>query len=337
MQTLTPDSPLWSWATDEIHERAETMLQHLEGVRVGEDIEAVHDMRVWSRRLVAAMRVFAACFPGDDYRRLFREARQVTGALGEVRDLDVILDYYERLRSAATDAEHLGIDYIQALLRRNRDRARKPMLAALSRTAKTNYSGRVRRFLEFESGAYQVGLNPQVVAGIRGAGKCDGECLDCEGSFRSAAPGLLETRLDELLHFEPYVADPVAETELHAMRIAAKWLRYTMELLAPAYKDRLKDHLASVKRIQELLGDLHDSDVRRWLIRDHLARPLRARGLEALGLWLPEPVQASLKLLANREEDVRKGCYNAFYKEWKKLERRRFSERLRRRIAAANG
>src|SRR5688500_1971077 len=70
---LTADAPLWAWAYEAIGERAEGMLAHLEGVRLGTDIEAVHDMRVASRRLVAAMRVFHAAFPTRHYARLLRE------------------------------------------------------------------------------------------------------------------------------------------------------------------------------------------------------------------------------------------------------------------------
>ena len=51
---LSPASPLWAWAQEAISQRLEEMLEPIEGVRLGEDIEAVHDMRVGSRRLVAA-------------------------------------------------------------------------------------------------------------------------------------------------------------------------------------------------------------------------------------------------------------------------------------------
>src|SRR5690242_7251507 len=91
---LNADSPLWAWAGEAIGARAETMLEHFEGVEAGEDIEAVHDMRVGSRRLVAAMRVFETCYPDRQYERLFREARRVTRRLGGVRDLDVLIDYF---------------------------------------------------------------------------------------------------------------------------------------------------------------------------------------------------------------------------------------------------
>jgi CHAD domain-containing protein len=328
---LTPASPLWAWAYETIGERAETMLSHLEGVRLGEDIEAVHDMRVWSRRLVAAMRVYEACFPGRGYRRLLREAKSVTRRLGAVRDLDVLIDHYERLSERAPADRQAGIHYLLALLRRERGRARPPMLEALDSTVATHFAERVRRFLRQEAEAYAVGLGADVVRGTpvsNGRRRLHGEM-----PFRDAAPLALEERYHEFYGFRPYVDNPEAVEELHEMRIKAKWLRYTMELFAPAYADGLKKPLAGIKKFQELLGDLHDSDVRLDRLREALSHPLDPRGLEALGLLLSEPVTASLALLEADERVTRRAHYDAFHAEWQKLERRNFAglalERLR--------
>ena len=58
----------------------------------GTDIEGVHDVRVASRRLRAAMDIAAPAFPGKWYKPLHRTAKEITGALGEVRDRDVLLE-----------------------------------------------------------------------------------------------------------------------------------------------------------------------------------------------------------------------------------------------------
>lgn len=329
-QPLSPSAPLWAWAYREIGERADTMLSHLGGVREGADIEAVHDMRVWSRRLVASMKVFAACFPDDDYRALLREARRVTRALGSVRDLDVLIDHYEKLDRDADPDEHLGIQYLLALYRLDHRRVRKPMLTALDRVANSKYPERLRRYLRREAQAYSVGLGPEAT---RGPSRTNAHSLHGEQPFRTAAPIALEERHAELYYFEPFVAHPEMAEELHEMRIGAKWLRYTMELFAPAYADGLKEPLAAVKKLQELLGDLHDSDVRLDRLTAVLAEPLDAHGMEPLGVLLPEQVVASLRLAQKREQRVRDRVYKAFYKEWKKLDKAGFkatsAERLR--------
>ena len=331
---LTADSPLWAWAYDAIDHRQETMLESAEGVREGTDIEAVHDMRVGSRRLVAAMRVFAGCFPAPEYRRLFREARGVTRKLGAVRDLDVLIDHYQRRRPKAEPDERLGIDYFVALHERERRKARRPMLRALDKLERSGFSERLQAFLRREAEEYRVGLDTysvQARSTSRGASSALGD--SCIGPFREAAPGLLEERHAELYSFEEFTGQPDAVEELHEMRIAAKWLRYTMELFAPAYEDELKRPIAAVKRIQELLGELHDSDVRLQILRELTTTRLDYRGLEAIGQMLPDPVEHGLSLLLAREVRERQGCYRAFYKEWKKLEERGFRksclERLR--------
>lgn len=328
---LTAGCPLWAWAYDAIDHRQGEMLKHLEGVREGADIEAVHDMRVGSRRLVAAMRVFAACFPEAEYRKLLREARGVTRKLGAVRDLDVLIDHFRRLQPKVSPEELPGVDYFVALQDRERQKARRPMLRALEALERSDFPGRLQAYLRREAEQYRVGLDPYSIRAHSGAlaAPVDSGCI---GPFREAAPPLLEERLEELWSFQPYAARPEAVEELHEMRIAAKWLRYTMELFAPAYAGELKEEIGDVKRLQELLGDLHDSDVRLELLRELTAEPLDYRILERLGRMLPDPVERGLSLLLAREERERQGCYRAFYKKWKKLEEREFRRALEERV-----
>jgi CHAD domain-containing protein len=319
-EPLTPGSPLWAWAGESISRRAETMLAHLEGVRLGEDIEAVHDMRVGSRRLVAAMRVFEGCFPDDGYRRLLQEARRVTRRLGGVRDLDVLIDHYARLQPEAAE-ERLATEYLLATFRAARGRARPPMLRALDRSAASDFPARIGRYLRRRKEAYAVGLGP--------SGR---SCGPCAAPFREAAPGFLTARYHLFYSFEPWVHRADVVEELHEMRIAAKWLRYTMELFAPAFADRLKQPLSAVKRLQELLGNLHDSDIRLDILRGTRARPLELGLLGWREIMLADRVERGLELLQEREEQQRAECYRAFYKEWGKLERREFPQRLLRRL-----
>ena len=70
---------------------------HAEGVLDTSDIERVHDMRVATRRLRAAMEVFAACFPAKEHRRLLKEVKRLADALGERRDPDVAIEELEAI------------------------------------------------------------------------------------------------------------------------------------------------------------------------------------------------------------------------------------------------
>jgi CHAD domain-containing protein len=83
------------------------------------DIERVHDMRVASRRLRAALEVFAPCFEPKEHRRVLREVKRLADALGARRDPDVQIARLEELRAQLAPAEQPGADL---LIQRARDR-----------------------------------------------------------------------------------------------------------------------------------------------------------------------------------------------------------------------
>ena len=76
-----------------------------------------------------------------------------------------------------------------------------------------------------------------------------------------AARRVLATRIAELWSYAPFLPDPERVEELHAMRIAAKRLRYSLEIFAPYLDPAAKALTEQVKDIQERLGQIHDADV----------------------------------------------------------------------------
>lgn len=93
-----------------IHERWQEVWKAMPAAIEGANIEGVHDVRVASRRLRAAMDVAAPAFPKSWYKPLHRSAKEITSALGEVRDRDVILERLQQQRAAASPADWPGID-----------------------------------------------------------------------------------------------------------------------------------------------------------------------------------------------------------------------------------
>jgi CHAD domain-containing protein len=98
----------------------------------GEDPEGVHDVRVASRRLRAAMDVAVDCFPRSWYRPLHQTAKEITSALGEVRDRDVLLEALAEERAQAPAPERPGIDRLINRIERERVAARVEMEAFLT-------------------------------------------------------------------------------------------------------------------------------------------------------------------------------------------------------------
>ncbi len=237
----------------------ENFAKEIEGVRSAGDIEFIHRMRVASRRLRAALPLFETCFPKKQYRVWSTELREVTRALGEARDADVQIDflrsYAKKLRKRGAspagirgpnDALLQEIGEFITRMEKKREALQEQVLLALTRLEKSGaigemhaaFSGRLQDTRRIRRSAFAAGI-PAVAAGRIAAG------------------------LDLFLGYEPYLADPDAILEHHAMRIAAKKLRYTMEVYAPVYRLGLGKSLRRVKKIQEILGDIHDCDV--WI------------------------------------------------------------------------
>jgi hypothetical protein len=114
-----------------IAQRWEAVWQAIPAALAGTDIEGVHDVRVASRRLRAAMDVAAPVFPGKWYRPLHKAAKSITAALGDVRDRDVLLEAIRADRAQAPLAEWPGIDRLIDRVERERVVARETMEAFL--------------------------------------------------------------------------------------------------------------------------------------------------------------------------------------------------------------
>lgn len=93
----------------------------------GVDPEGVHDVRVASRRLRAAMDVAVDCFPATWYKPLHRTAKKITRELGEVRDRDVLIESLVKDRDAAPPEEWPGIDRLISSIDAERREARAEM------------------------------------------------------------------------------------------------------------------------------------------------------------------------------------------------------------------
>ena len=87
------------------------------------------------------------------------------------------------------------------------------------------------------------------------------EGLEPDGSLRANAGRIVATRLDELNGFAEEALDPAGETAQHDMRIAAKRLRYVLEITETCFGAEAFAARRAVKELQSMLGDIHDCDV----------------------------------------------------------------------------
>jgi CHAD domain len=91
--------------------------------------------------------------------------------------------------------------------------------------------------------------------------------LDASAPVVDNAYRIAKTRLEELYEWDAYVDEPYRVHELHNLRIAAKRLRYTLEIFAEVLPEKSADVIEALTRVQDGLGALHDSDVMIALLR----------------------------------------------------------------------
>jgi hypothetical protein len=166
--------------------------------------------------------------------------------------------------------------------------------------------------------------------------------LDPEMPLADAAERILRVRVDELYSFTPKALDASEERALHDMRIAAKRLRYLLELTAPCFGAYAATGAKRAKQLQDLLGEIHDCDVMLPLVRDHLAAlrdddagELRRLAGDADDLDPSFAARAphrrayrGLETLIVHLEARRELLFARFLERWSDLQRRGFRARL---------
>ncbi len=128
--------------------RGPELLVHRDGTLAGEDIEALHQMRVASRRLRAVLEVYAGCFPGRAHLTLLRLVKDTADALSEARDLDVQIDGLRAYAAAAPVEDRAGVESLIAELAARRVAADDHLPPALLRLDKERFSRQVARLVE---------------------------------------------------------------------------------------------------------------------------------------------------------------------------------------------
>ena len=106
---LTTELPYGEVAARVLEVRTEELIEHAENVLDMADIERVHDMRVATRRLRAAIEVFRPCFPKGEAKAALREVKALADALGERRDRDVAIDALDAFAAAMPAPDRPGI------------------------------------------------------------------------------------------------------------------------------------------------------------------------------------------------------------------------------------
>lgn len=206
-----------------------------------QDSEGVHKMRVASRRLRSALRDFEEFMEIGTVTE--RGIKEVARALGDVRDQDVAIEALEKVRKKADGDVAEGIGQLISEREAVRVGARVKLQLAIAAAPLAELR---EKFL----------LRLDKVVGKKGGGRK-------RGNFIEAGRAVIASRLEELRDHSDSLHHPFDSKPLHEMRIAAKRLRYALEMFAACWGERLTSYSREVAKLQTALGDLHDCDT--WI------------------------------------------------------------------------
>jgi CHAD domain-containing protein len=133
------------------------------------------------------------------------------------------------------------------------------------------------------------------------------EGIEPKGTLAENARRILAVRMAEYYSYAPIVHVEAAVQPLHDLRIAAKRLRYTLELFRDVFGETGERNIERVKAIQEELGEVHDHDVRLGLI----AEELNEEGAQGA-----QDARSGLLGLQARQNAGRRAHYLAFRELW---------------------
>jgi hypothetical protein len=178
--------------------------------------------------------------------------------------------------------------------------------------------------------------------------------LDIQAPTSKNARALARTRLDELYSWSDIVDDPYRIRELHDLRIAAKRLRYSLEIFEDVLPEFSKEAVNELTRLQNELGDLHDSDVMIALLRvclglqdggpgyEHALARIKPQQVKGYSLLRPELLTVllgrssapsaeeryGLEWLLKEQQLLREQQYAVFRQHWYALQSRDFRRQL---------
>jgi CHAD domain-containing protein len=306
-----------------IEHRVLNMLRNEPGVRLGEDIEALHDMRVFSRRLRESLLIFNPCFKKKKIRAIFKRIRAITRTLGEVRNIDVFIEYIADFENAPQHEENIAaaMKGLTKTAESRRRKLRKALLAALDQLHTDTLYYNIVDLLATgtrreEHTALEAIRNPQTATHLEDAHPTETEqpalpgFVDPTARNTGATPTEQESTLsrsDSLLSHARRLIAPHLDamhkswnavralsdsediiTALHALRITFKKLRYALEILYAAFDREPFDLLYNqIKDFQQILGDINDARVFHGPVYNGLKAAAKAdRFSEAVGCAL---------------------------------------------------
>ena len=217
------------------------------GTRLGDGPEELHDMRVPTRRMRAAIKVFRGALP-ERAGWFEEELRWVVRALGDVRDLDVQIERFQAWKRVADEEDSRFLEKILTITRKRRAEARKNMLEVLD---SERYERLESSFGEMLSRGPGTGLELEQANGREMAGE----------PVTAVAPALISRRYRKWRKAAKRLDENSSPEDFHDARKKGKRLRYTLEFVSEVYGKPAQKLIKPLKALQDDLGDHQDAIV----------------------------------------------------------------------------
>ncbi len=217
-----------------IRQRLAALSRTLPGARKG-DVQAVHQARVATRRIREALPLVAR---GRTGKSLKKSVRKLTRALGPVRELDVALMNLDQLRNSG-DVSEAAIARLRQLITEERQRLGAEMVRLISHF----------NLPKFQKKAVEAAAHGPEASGTRDPRRV------------AAALGRAARRAEGLRAAIDNAAGIYLPDRLHQVRITVKKLRYALEIAQDLSGSRATARVRTLKRVQDLLGRMHDLEM----------------------------------------------------------------------------
>lgn len=275
---------------------------HEPGARFGDDVEALHDLRVAGRRLDAILRQFEAFLP-TPLVRIRPTLKKVLRALGQARDLDVALLELEAFNRVLSEADQAHLAPLRQHLAAERSRARHKMLAILDSSA-------VKR--DFEKLTLALAQPSAVTAAVSAS-----PAEEPPVSAANAITELIRTRYKKVRKGANRLTADSSMDAYHAVRGRVKKLRYALETVAVILGKPADEMVRSLHRWQERLGIQQDADVAGRRLQALAAQP--PKGLPPETLFLMGRLAAHHEDRALKARKRHPRAYRKVRGRWKAL------------------
>lgn len=223
------------------------LMMHLQDARLAEDIEDIHQARVACRRIRAALRLFHDCFESEVVSTWQKQIKKLLKSFGAARDLDVQIEFLKSvLDNLDSDQKKMrpGIRRMMMRWQQQREMIQSRVVKTIDNVQKKHLLTNIH--IHMEKTLFELKpLRPSTIS----------------PAVRQRAYDQIQTCIRDFLEHEQSLHEPDNISGHHTMRIRAKKLRYAMEISDTALRGKLKTAIKKVKKIQTILGDMHDCDV----------------------------------------------------------------------------